>query len=82
MWWVIGTVALFIMLFCYCSCVLAGRADDQKDEWMSRKEEVTMKSIPSEGDFQCSRVSGVWPLPGPSTLLLFVSNLVGFRKTI
>lgn len=66
MWWVIGVVALFIIPFGYCSCVLARRADDQKDEWITRKERVSMKSIPSEDDFQNSRASGVWSLPKPS----------------
>ena len=82
MWWIIGTVAFLVMLFCYCSCVLAGRADDQKDEWMSRKEEGTMKSIPSERDPQFSRGSGACPPPEPSTLPLFDSRLVGFRERI
>ena len=82
MWWVMGAVAFLVMLFCYCSCVLAGRADDQKDEWMSRKEEGAMKSIPSERDFQYPPRSGVCPPPEPSTLLLFDSSLVGFRKKI
>ena len=86
MWWVIGIVALFIVLFSYCSCVLAGRADDQKDEWLSREEKVPMKSIPSEGDFQYSSGTGVCPPPEPSTLLLFDSSPRGsgikFRKQI
>jgi len=56
--------------------------DDQKDEWMSPEEEVTIKSIPSEGDFQYSRGSGVCPPPELSTLLLFDSSLVGFRKKL
>jgi len=82
MWWVIGTVALFIVLVIYSSCVLAGRANDQMDEWMSPEEEVTIKSIPSEGDFRYSRGSGVYPPPEPSTLPLFDSSPVGFRQKI
>jgi hypothetical protein len=82
MWWVIGAVASFIMLFCYCACVLAGRADDKKNQWMSREEEGTAKSVPSEMDFQYSPRSGVCPPPEPSTLLLFDSSFVGFRKKI
>ena len=48
----IGVVALFIVPFAYCSCVVAGSEDEQKDEWMSQKEEVTIETNPSEGNFQ------------------------------
>lgn len=75
----IGAVGLFIVPFGYCSCVVAGRADEQKDEWMTRKGEVTMKADPSEGYFQYSSGSRAWSYPKPSTLFLFVSNLVRSR---
>jgi len=84
MWWVIGAVALFIMLFCYCSCVLAGRADEKKNEWLSRQEKDTLKSIPLAREIKDPHASGVQSaaLPEPSPLLPFGSGLVGARKNI
>jgi hypothetical protein len=82
MWWVIGAVASFIVLFCYCSCVLAGRADEKKNEWLSQEEERTTKSVPSERGFRDERGSGVCPAPEPCTLLHFGSSLAGVRENI
>lgn len=84
MWWVIGALASFIVLSCYCSCVLAGRADQKKSEWLSREEEGTLRSIPPEKEFRDARRSGVRPSlpPNSSALLPFGSGLVGVRKNI
>jgi hypothetical protein len=84
MWWVIGARASFIVLFCYCSCVLAGRADEKKSEWLSREEECTLKLIPPEREFRDAHASGIQSAapPEPSALLPFGSSLVGLRKNI
>jgi len=80
MWWVIGAITLFIMLFCYCACVLAGRADEKRKEWFNPEEEKPLKSIPPEKEFLGSDGSGVCSTPDPSPLLLFGSIPLGFRK--
>jgi len=37
-WWILGTVFLFVGFLGYCSCIMAGRADDQMEEWIKGKE--------------------------------------------
>ena len=82
MWWVIGGASLFIILFCYCACVLAGRADDKKSEWIGRGEEGIVKSNPSEREFRDARRREGHPSQEPSAFPLFGSGLVGARKKI
>jgi hypothetical protein len=82
MWWALGTVAFFIVLLSYCSCVLAGRADSKKNEWMSGEGEATLKSIPPERELRDVGGSTVYTPPEPSTFPLFGSSLVGARKKI
>ena len=82
MWWVIGAIALFIMLFCYCACVLAGRADSKKREWFSQEEEGALKSIPPEKELLDKSGGEICSTPEPSSLLLSGSGLLGPRKKI
>ncbi len=82
MWWVIGAIALFIMLFCYCACVLAGRADGKKREWFGQEEEGALKSIPPEKELSDKLGSEIYSTTEPSYLLLSGSSLLGTRKKI
>ncbi len=37
MWWIIGGVAAFIALIAWSVCVVAGRADRDREHWLDEK---------------------------------------------